>query len=130
MNLPVPRNITSYSSRFAAITLSTAIWVYFTPCFINLGRLLMGVTKSSIKGWSRTNWSVLSGRSREVLMPLLRISLLIHYVEREERDRLSELGLQLIQTTQKCKHFVIICKKYDRTGNLVYNFFLHTCLLY
>lgn len=50
------------------------------------GPLPMGRTGSSSRGWSLTNWRVLSGRWRELLMFCFRIWLLIHWWRKNTRS--------------------------------------------
>ena len=77
--LPVPMNMTAYLCRSSANTLSTTIRVSKAPLFTSSGPPVCGWTASSMRGRSLMNWRVLSGRSRERFMPILRATLLMHW---------------------------------------------------
>lgn len=62
----------------SATTLSTTIRVRKAPLLTSSGPPLTGRTASSMRGRSLMNWRVLSGRSRERFIPILRATLLMH----------------------------------------------------
>ncbi len=78
-SLPVPMNMTAYLSPSSANTLSTTIRVSKAPLLSSSGPPVRGRTTSSIRGRSLMNWRVLSGRSRERFIPILRATLLMHW---------------------------------------------------
>ena len=76
--IPVPMNMTGYTFPSSARTLSTTMRVRAGPLVISSGLPVSGRTASSIRGRSRMNCRVLSGRSRELPMPSRRAALLMH----------------------------------------------------
>lgn len=78
-SLPVPMNMTAYLCPSSAVTLSTTIRVSKAPVLNSSGPPVSGRTASSMRGRSLMNWRVLSGRSRERFIPILRATLLMHW---------------------------------------------------
>lgn len=66
-SLPVPRKRMSYVTLSKPLIRCTTSRVYFGPLFNSTGWWLIGFTAPSIRGWSRTNWRTLSGKSKEEL---------------------------------------------------------------
>lgn len=71
--------MTGYFCLSSADTLSTTIRVSIGPLLTSKGPPVRGRTASSMRGRSLMNWRVLSGRSRERLIPILRDTSLIHW---------------------------------------------------